>query len=192
MTMTTNPFDGLSRAVPTGPVTWMGEGPERPAGPAGPPATDKQVSFLHRLVEERYEGDDLEAVKRGIATLGKRSASKYIDRLINDVPKLKKPGTTTEDPPEGFHEVGGIVYKVQRAVHGSGKLYAKQLDADTGDWDYVGRRPLRDLSPDTLLTLERAKELGHLYGRCVRCGATLTNESSIEAGIGPVCAGKFA
>jgi hypothetical protein len=47
------------------------------------------------------------------------------------------------------------------------------------------------LSDETLMTLEDAKEFGRLYGMCCQCGATLTDEKSIEAGIGPVCAGKF-
>jgi hypothetical protein len=41
------------------------------------------------------------------------------------------------------------------------------------------------------MSLEEAKAFGRLYGVCVRCGATLTDEQSIEAGIGPVCAGRF-
>jgi hypothetical protein len=37
------------------------------------------------------------------------------------------------------------------------------------------------------MTLEDAKEFGALYGTCCVCGRLLTNEVSIEAGIGPVC-----
>jgi hypothetical protein len=36
-----------------------------------------------------------------------------------------------------------------------------------------------------------AKTLGSLYGFCVRCGATLTDDASIKAGIGPICAKRF-
>lgn len=84
------------------------------------------------------------------------------------------------------------IYKVQRAVHGSGHLYAKVLDPETGEW-IIARGAVTELraGKGTALTLDRAKELGHLYGRCISCGRTLTNESSIEAGIGPVCATKF-
>lgn len=41
------------------------------------------------------------------------------------------------------------------------------------------------------LTLEQAQEFGRLYGVCGICGATLTDETSIAAGIGPVCAGRL-
>lgn len=40
------------------------------------------------------------------------------------------------------------------------------------------------------MTLEQAKEFGVLYGTCMVCGRTLTDERSIAAGIGPICAGK--
>lgn len=39
--------------------------------------------------------------------------------------------------------------------------------------------------------LETAKKYGRLSGRCCSCGRDLTNEASIEAGIGPICARKF-
>lgn len=38
--------------------------------------------------------------------------------------------------------------------------------------------------------LEAVKEIGKLTGNCCICGRTLTNEGSIEEGIGPICAGK--
>jgi hypothetical protein len=35
------------------------------------------------------------------------------------------------------------------------------------------------------------KKISALTGQCCRCGRTLTNEHSIEEGIGPICAGKI-
>ena len=40
--------------------------------------------------------------------------------------------------------------------------------------------------------LAAAVKYGRLSGLCCSCGRDLTNEGSIEAGIGPVCAGRFA
>jgi hypothetical protein len=110
---------------------------------------------------------------------------------------------------EGMHKVGDVIYKVQRAVHGSGHPYAKQLvltEPDCGGcangepcgagctwtatFEYA-RGAIRLLSEQTKMTLEEAKEFGALYGTCCVCGRTLTKEESIEAGIGPVCAQKF-
>ncbi len=112
---------------------------------------------------------------------------------------------------EGFYLKDGVVFKVQKAVHGSGRLYAKELvpyevDAPEallqtgykppvgkkfhkGTWEY---RPgaYKLLTMEHKLTAEQAIELGKLYGMCVKCGATLTREESIERGMGPICAGK--
>jgi hypothetical protein len=149
------------------------------------PATEKQVAFIKRLAAERNMAFETDG-------LTKRLASQAIDNLMTiPKPARQESSAIVEEAPEGFHEVQGSIFKVQVAHHGSGRKYAKQLDLDSGEWEYVGRKPLAFLSSQTMLTLDRAKELGHLYGRCVRCGATLTNEASIEAGIGPICAGKF-
>lgn len=39
--------------------------------------------------------------------------------------------------------------------------------------------------------IDAAKRIGKLTGVCCVCGRTLTNEGSIEEGIGPICASKF-
>lgn len=84
-----------------------------------------------------------------------------------------------------------VIYKVQRSQ--TGNLYAKQLVGDPGEtmsWEYVGSAPVRSGRLQQL-DLETAKRFGQLYGACCVCGRTLTNEGSIEAGIGPVCATKL-
>lgn len=100
---------------------------------------------------------------------------------------------------EGMYRKSGTIYKVQKAVHGSGQLYAKRL-VETLTVDRKGNRKWRfeyapgfvfELRPEHALTLDQAKEFGALYGSCCVCGKTLTDENSIAAGIGPVCASKF-
>lgn len=49
----------------------------------------------------------------------------------------------------------------------------------------------KKLRPETKMTLEQAKHYGKMYGMCIKCGRTLTDEVSIAEGIGPVCAGKM-
>ncbi len=82
------------------------------------------------------------------------------------------------------------IAKVQKAAHGSGRLYAKRLDPE-GGWVYeaglVGR-----LDEGMRLSVEDAAVFGKLYGVCAVCGRTLTDETSIEAGIGPVCRKRLA
>ncbi len=86
----------------------------------------------------------------------------------------------------GMYRKDGQIYKVQIAVHGSGKPYAKRL-LEGGGFEYA-QGVVRQLNPSEMMTLAEAKEFGALYGVCCVCGATLTDENSIAAGIGPVCA----
>lgn len=96
-------------------------------------------------------------------------------------------GGITED---GIYLHGETVYKVQFSQQG--RLYAKELviEDGRGRFEYASGMVYK-LTPDERMTLEQAKEFGALYGTCCNCGRTLTNEDSIEAGIGPICAGKF-
>lgn len=98
----------------------------------------------------------------------------------------------TED---GFYYHDGAAYKVQVAVHGSGRLYAKLFDVESGTWEYAAGA-IKKLSADEKMTLSQARaiadEFSQLYGTCFICGKTLTDETSIEIGMGPVCRAKFA
>lgn len=103
-----------------------------------------------------------------------------------------KPRGITED---GMYMMGDHIFKVQFAVHGSGRLYAKRLVpptayAEKATFEYAPGI-VKQLTPEHKMTLEQAKEFGALYGTCCVCGRTLTNEGSIENGIGPICASKF-
>lgn len=94
---------------------------------------------------------------------------------------------------EGMYRKSGTIYKVQKAVHGSKLNYAKRLTQVSGGkfrFEYA-RGFVFELRSEHKLSLEQAKEFGALYGSCCVCGRTLTRESSIAAGIGPVCATKF-
>lgn len=113
---------------------------------------------------------------------------------------------------EGYYKVGDTIYKVQRAVHGSQNLYAKELvlynipfadsefeklpdfmkDGRTvhhGKWEYA-RGAIRRIRSEHKLSIEECLQFGKLYGVCVRCARTLTKEESIARGMGDVCAGK--
>lgn len=170
------------------------------------PATEPQIKFLKNLLSEREGADEAKKVLAEIAEwtedngclITKRAASGFIDRLIK-TPKVVAPRPVRTAPvvevSEGvyFKDLGDTqaIVKVQRAVHGSGNLYAKQLNLTTGQFEYVAGL-IRKLEGFELLTYAKALEFGQLYGRCMVCGRTLTNESSIEAGIGPVCGSRLA
>jgi Family of unknown function (DUF6011) len=84
---------------------------------------------------------------------------------------------------------------VQKAVHGSGNLYAKKLvePSTFGARASFVYAPgvIRRLTVADRMSLEDAKAWGALYGTCCVCGRTLTDERSIAEGIGPVCGNRF-
>lgn len=168
----------------------------RPALPAQQQrATEKQIDFINSLLT-RHEMTDTNrrsveaALLRGI---DKVEASQIID-WIKALPRKATPSAKkTEDVNlEGMHRLNGDIYKVQVAVHGSGRLYAKKLTQHGDDWSFeFAPGVIYKLSSATKMTLEQAKEFGALYGTCCVCGRTLTNEESIAEGIGPICGSRF-
>lgn len=161
------------------------------AVPAGPAASAAQIGFLRTLCEE--QGEEIRT------SYTKQDASDEITRLLKAREEGPKAGVrigskVTED---GMYQTSdGTVYKVQIAKNGSGRLYAKQLtehkteDGSSWSFEYVSGAIGR-LTPADKMSLEQAQEFGKLYGVCCRCAADLTDEKSIEAGIGPICAGKM-
>jgi len=123
-----------------------------------------------------------------------------------EAPKVEAQPQRRNNEPEAtegmYRTEDGTIYKVQRAVHGSGRLYAKRLVVHEGEFSFQkgfqGTKVTFEYDQGTIfklkltdkMTLEEAKAFGALYGTCCVCGRTLTDERSIEAGIGPVCAGK--
>lgn len=172
---------------------FTGTGPvdEDPFGPSTPanfvPATDKQVGFYVRLCAERGVNTDM----IDFTKISKSEISKAIDAILA-TPKPTRPETKIEIE-DGMYRLDDVIYKVQHAVHGSGRQYAKELvQYADGSWGFeFARGMVYKLRPEHKMTIEEAKEFGALYGTCCVCGRTLTDEKSIEAGIGPICASKF-
>jgi hypothetical protein len=152
-------------------------------------ATDKQLAFLNKLVaEKQWEAAPVAATvvkfKDG-EVLGRKEVSAAIDQLM----ALKGPAKPKAAPvADGFYVLNDTIYKVQTSPN-SGHSYAKKLSAH-GSFDYAAGA-IAKLATAEPLTLELAAKYGKLYGMCVGCGRTLTDEGSIAAGIGPICAGKF-
>lgn len=166
----------------------VAEQPVRKSTPATG-ASEKQMTFLASLIERKGYTE----AAAGIADLTARQASNLIDILLKmaDAPRPTAPAVTRTSRVEladGMYLKDGVVYKIQHAVHGSGRQYAKQLDGNTFTY---AQGAITRLTAEDKMTLEQAKEYGALYGTCCVCGRTLTDEKSIEAGIGPICAGKF-
>ncbi len=128
----------------------------------------------------------------GAKPLTKQGASKLIEWLGSLPFTRTTTATASGELEDGFYEFpDGPIAKVQHAVHGSGNQYAKLLNTETGKFEFVPGLIGRVRREATLLPLERAAELGKLYGICICCGRTLTDETSIANGIGPICQAKW-
>jgi uncharacterized protein with FMN-binding domain len=162
--------------------------------PAARMASEAQLSFLVNLGATHEVTDRQSEQLLNAEVLTMRQASELITSLKNQ-PFKSRPATgrSIVEISDGMYTKDGKVYKVQVAVHGSGRLYAKELIEGEDGERYFEMAPgmVRRLTVDNRMTKEEAQEFGRLYGVCVCCGATLTDEASIKRGLGPVCATKF-
>jgi len=157
------------------------------AGTTG--ASDAQANFIRSLWADKGMPGDVEAV---IAALpDKRTASAMIDNLKSHE-SLRPERPQAAELEDGIYKIDGQVRKVYHTVHGNNTQVAKAWDEDSRSFEYVGKRGLKGLTPAHKMTLAEAVEFGSIYGICCNCSRTLTDEHSIEAGIGPVCAKRFA
>lgn len=149
------------------------------------------VEQLRQLDPElANQAEQYEARMAGKWTPGRNgNASRWIDRLIAKVRELRKARPVVEIE-DGMYILDGVVYKVQHAVHGSGRQYAKRLVAGSpGERATFVYAPgvVNRLRPEHRMTMDQAKKWGALYGTCVRCGRVLTREDSIERMMGSTC-----
>lgn len=176
-------------------------------------ASEKQIDFLISLMGERgWDVSDHDATSPQGATvefakLPKADASDLITQLkAQPRAQVAKPDPRVKITEDGMYCLDGVIYKVQVNYHGSGKLTVKRL--------IVESEAIRDgnelikaasvyyrtesepaikfrLSPSDRMSTEQAAKFGDLYGCCVRCGSVLTDQDSINRGMGPICAGQI-
>lgn len=175
------------------------------------PATDRQIAFLRSLLRQIIEGVEVVGldpqwaadVTRDLAgaNLTVPEASQKIDRAKGYLEYLRAkgyiPGRPKNDPRNGRPSVGvgfylsdGVVYRVVPNQDKT-RTYAKRLDPATGKWTFA-KGVVGSLTVEQRLTEQQAADLGRQYGRCVCCGAELSDEESVARGIGPVCVKHFA
>lgn len=103
--------------------------------------------------------------------------------------------TPIVDVPQSNYAVQGEdgTWDFYEVKHGqNGRVYVKLWVSDALHslaWatQQAVLRKIKEMGP-----LQSAVEYGHRVGECARCHAKLTNPESIERGIGPVCAGRYA
>lgn len=168
-------------------------------------ASEKQVALIERLAPEKdggmsYVADFLARLGLAdVANLPVKAASELIDSLFA-LPKVAPVAG-------GDYEAGMYVApdgRIFRAYLGqqSGQILAKEVIRTDETYGLDGRGGLaysleyRGLASKHIpagsrrMTLEEAKEWGRATGSCVKCGRRLDVPESVDAGIGPVCAGK--
>lgn len=165
---------------------------------------DNEPTHEARLINLEH---DVLAVSAG--QLARLRAGLSVDGMQLKTTQERREQRVQEPVDEGWYKVDDTIYKVQLAVHGSGRPYAKELvleellqeekielgiadlvaTSHRGRWEYAPGA-IKRLRPEHKLSIEEAAEYGKLYGVCVRCARTLTKEESIARGMGDVCAGK--
>lgn len=110
----------------------------------------------------------------------------------------RQAGRQAQAPANPVTEVGmylnadGVAYRVKRSQ--AGRLYASRYVPEAQEradrFVYEGGAVYR-LDASMRMTMEQAKALGAQYAQCCVCGRDLSAEQSVEAGIGPVCAGRL-
>lgn len=92
-----------------------------------------------------------------------------------------------EIKPGPYFTRDGFPARVKKSVS-TDRLYAEKMNAQTGKFEYE-RGLVYNLGER--MTLEQAREWGARLGRCAICGAKLTDNKSVDDGIGPVCIKKL-
>lgn len=158
------------------------------------PATKPQIAELHRQFDLKFDAEKASESHAWLNThrISKALASIKIDELWA-MPTVRKAFShAAENEIEiGMYTVDGVIYKVQRAVHGSGHLYAKRWDAETESFD-IESGAIRKIKAEHRMSAAEAGAFGLIISACAHCGKTLTDEESIARGLGPICAGKYA
>lgn len=167
----------------------------------GAPATEKQISFIKSLLNDRDATfiSDSRFLLTANAVAGDKPVSKNAaSDLITALKECPKQQGSTGQPAaeleDGVYVHGDDTFKIVHAVHGSGQQYAKRLVKEIVDgevvwsWEYEGKKPLNYLRPEHRMSEEQAKKFGLLYGICINCARPLTREESIHVGYGATCA----
>ncbi len=145
------------------------------------PATEAQIEKIHEVLDEKYSPAEAAGHHEWMNThvISSAAASAALKRLFA-MP-------TVNELDEGMYRVGEDIFKVYRTRE-TDQLVTKQLVE--GHFEYTGKKPLRFIKARHRMSLDEAKAYGKVTGTCCVCSRKLTKESSIQAGIGPVCAGK--
>lgn len=177
------------------------------------PISAGQIGFAKRLFAQKFGTTGAAEFAASLDQYSKAEAKAMLDAM-QDLPDYVAPAPAAGEAParrrnapeveaDGMYRnpATGDIYKVQIAHHGSGNLYAKKLvkldepriiRGKEAHFEFVmARGAIYNIKPEWQLDRADAKEFGDLYGCCMRCGLVLTDEASIDAGLGSTCIKKM-
>lgn len=174
----------------------------------------RQIAVLSQLSErslvamkiylERQPVNEQAAAQAGISSYAKAGGAPASDEhgaIAAQVHRASQAATSAArrvpeaDRPQeaGYFLHEGRMYKVVRAIYGSGHLYTKRLDEARGEW-IKAPGMTSYLREDQRMTEAQAIEYSRkleitpemkIYGKCTLCGRPLTDETSIANKVGP-------
>lgn len=163
--------------------------------------TSAQLNFVRKLVAERdltnlpaEHAAALEGMSLIPVEVGRYETSKLIDAMLSLPKKAKAAQAPKVSVAPGYYLLGEDIYVVVKSKTNPDRVYAKKMEilsSGRGGWFYAAGALSALAAKAEPLTAEAAAHLGKQYGICMICGRTLTDPSSVEAGIGPICAAKL-
>lgn len=167
----------------------------------GKPASDKQLVFIGKLVDERLAGDErdeaMAKIDRREFTGGREgTASAFIDQLMA-MPKLAKGARSANLPevPKGRYAIenaDGVLTFYHVGVRQGEVVIDVKAGPNTHEIPFTEKGYTTILQAILDAGVKAATvRYGHELGCCGVCGRDLTDETSRAAGIGPVCAQRF-
>lgn len=164
-------------------------------------ASDKQVKYIMDLLDQRVWPHELR--EHDISNMERRQATKLIDALksspLKDMPSVEDWGRFKNIPAGRYcieADDGTLrFYQVDRPDQGkwAGRMFTKQLLGAPGAYRKINI-PTMSVSKVLNVIVKDPREASIRYGKesreCGVCHSPLTNQASLERGIGPVCAGK--
>lgn len=176
--------------------------PDRPgtvSAAGAPKASDKQLGLIRKLLGEKaITPEDRAKVEAALDTLSTKGASATIDKLMA-LPKTTVP-TPAIELAAGMYidDTTGEMLRVYLGQQ-SGQLLCKKVvkvEAPAEgereyDLEYQGRADRFVTAAYRRMNLDEAKVWGKATGHCCVCARRLDVPESVDAGIGPKCAGRI-
>lgn len=154
--------------------------------------TERQRDAVHRCMAR--EADRAAAAEKRAAAAPSIDGSKLIDAFNRAKDRVRSPDDLV------LYFDGFVIYEAEKYPGTfyvkSGKRWADTYFGKIMNNRFMASRDCtQEMNTAILAVLDdpagAARAAGKKTGRCCCCGRKLTNENSIAAGIGPICAGNF-